>query len=405
MKTHMYTLLSVLIVLAALGNIQPQDLGLDDNEDKGSISEAIDLSDLSPKQVALKVTGTGETTGHILDVHLKNLTRNDILINIPPYYVPSDGEHQSYLVPLPETVRLRSNSEIIHPLKGYCTDVNTPPIPSGEPTLLPHQWIRPDSSHFDQNGYNPNHHPGRFYKPHTSTSTKTSDPDSSFGIAGELLDGIFITPIGRVVKLKARGDLVKEDYKSNGNGEEKEETTIDHLGVLSSEPIVILPANVLPRAQQNEVFRGNKGDSFTVGVSGERYYDLPIIQLDPKIQPEITADLFYDAVVKITAAADEIIGSGGLLTPYSNQPKKERESIIQHTLWRYTSAVTGFSYAKSDFREQLLDQFHDMSGMGIEEAPEELQQQFESGVSIFWDAFTEVGERAKVFKRVLIKNE
>nr|MBS0037891.1 hypothetical protein [Saprospiraceae bacterium] len=402
MKTLVFTLFSALFIFPAMGNTQLTPVEKVSNE-KSSTTEGVALSDLSADQVVIKVTGTGETTGHILNLHLKNLTRNDILINIPPYYVPSDGEHQSYVLPLPGTVRLRSNSEIIHPLKGYCTDVNTPPVPSGEPTLLPHQWIRPDFSHFDQNGYHPDLHPGRFYKPHISTPTKTSDPDYSPDKAGELLDGIFITPIGKIVELQAREGLLKEDYKTHGNGEEKEETTFDHLGVLSSEPIVILPTNALSRAQQHEVFRENKGVPFMVGVSGDRYSDLSIIQFDPKIQPEITADLFYDAVVKITAAADDIMGSGELLTPYSHQPGKERESIIQHTLWRYTSAVTGISYKKSDFREQLLDQFHEMSGMEIEEAPDELQHQFESGVSIFWDAFTSVGERAKVFKRGLIK--
>ena len=322
----------------------------------------ISIFEVSPEQVKMNITGTGETTGIIAHLNFRNLTDEDIFINIPPVFIPSDGRHQSYIVPLPGTVTLPSGTttspapDIIFPIEGYCADVNLPPVPLGGTVITPDNWVQPRLNNFDQDGFNP----------------KIIGED----IGGELIDL----------------------YVGEGSGGQP---------VIVSPFDGILPTNPLPLDVQDLILEPRSISTPTDSPDPEsdiivdpvfEEVEIPRIIIDPTVQPELFADLALDAVLKITDAVDELIAEDVLETPLSGRAD-ERETIIQQTFWIYTSALKGTSYEYDDFREILIDQFNEVTGMNPDEAPESIQEEFESGAGSMWDAFVFVGEQAKVVKQ------
>jgi len=110
--------------------------------------------------------------------------------------------------------------------------------------------------------------------------------------------------------------------------------------------------------------------------------------------------------VRIISGAEEIIRvteelqrSGELTTPFSSNPDRERETVNQQTIWRYTSELAGVPYTREQFTERLEEQYEEQTGVPISEAPEEDAERLQSGANDFWDAFELVGEKAKVLER------
>lgn len=109
--------------------------------------------------VSERIQGTGVTSGHIADITVTNLSDQGVWLRVEPFFIPSDGTHQPYLLPggervfVPPRGRHPTESELTGndpedvgypepgtakiPLRGYCIDIRKPPLPSGAAAPLP----------------------------------------------------------------------------------------------------------------------------------------------------------------------------------------------------------------------------------------------------------------------------
>src|SRR5262245_49741451 len=84
--------------------------------------------------VKIDSTGTGDTSGHIADLKLTNLTDQPINCVIPPMVLESKSrETQDYVCPKPQTVKIGPHSTATVPMDGVCINRNKPPVGKGAP--------------------------------------------------------------------------------------------------------------------------------------------------------------------------------------------------------------------------------------------------------------------------------
>ena len=103
-----------------------------------------------------------------------------------------------------------------------------------------------------------------------------------------------------------------------------------------------------------------------------------------------------DACNRIASAYDSLKATGAITTPFSGNPEKEREAVIQQTFWIYTASKTDKPYTKEDFRKNTIKQFEASTGQSFSQAPAATQKNIEQGVVDFWTVFEAVGALAKV---------
>lgn len=82
-----------------------------------------------------------------------------------------------------------------------------------------------------------------------------------------------------------------------------------------------------------------------------------LIMLDPAGEgfPKSLAEQIAGAQ-RLTQAVADLQKKGSLTTPFSGNPEKEREAVIQQTFWIYTSALAGRPYTKAEFANKLYGQ-------------------------------------------------
>jgi hypothetical protein len=119
--------------------------------------------------------------------------------------------------------------------------------------------------------------------------------------------------------------------------------------------------------------------------------------LDINEYPEQAAPQLFDAMDRIRESYEAMKRDELITTPFSNTPEKEEESVIQHTFWIYTSALTGDEYKIEDFEHNLINEFERQTGQEFENLPTSAQEDLEGGVDQFWTTFTSLGEGAKIF--------
>ena len=338
----------------------------------------VDLQNLDPNQLRVTTVGTGRTTGHILNMEVKNLTDRDMEIHYTPVFVPSDGKHQPYIVPGSGTIEVPAGSEVEYPLHGYCADNRKPPIGKGDGTPSIDDWERPNTDYFDDEGLNPDLMPtpeipvfdngNAVFPPFLTT------PNDIINTLRELLGLPYPPPRPTPVAPDELNPASLRDFYPDDR-------------------VINLPTNVLPRSIQDDIFEGTEtGDplAFDVGVLQDRNF--PVIDLELDVDPQTTANLLYDAIVKITDVVNERVEAGLYDFPFPP------EEVIQQTFWIYTGSLRETPYEFEDFRERVALQFETVRGIPIEEAREEEGRQFEEGVENFWSGFQIIGEEAKVFK-------
>lgn len=241
-----------------------------------------------------KITGTGQTTGHIATLTIANNSKTEVTVEIPPMYIPSSGNYQPYIVPKPSPpVNIPPKSSTSIPIYGYCADVSKPPVPSnvnipiqdfisGIGCCTPEKWL------------------------------KGTPP---------------------IVKVNTDGSL-----------------------------------------------------------QPERILNLSEVQT--------TGPILLKAINDITDAFEKIKNDGGIVTPFSGNPDKEREAVIQQTFWIYTSGIQGKQYNKSDFKANTIKQYNATMPVPFEKTSEDQQTKIEKGVDDFWNTFSAVGVEAKVLAKI-----
>lgn len=78
-----------------------------------------------------KVSGTGQTTGHVVDLHIYNSSTNRVKMELGPFLIPSADTTQGYVVQDLYEVIIPAGAEIKLELIGYCTNAFLPPVRLG----------------------------------------------------------------------------------------------------------------------------------------------------------------------------------------------------------------------------------------------------------------------------------
>ncbi len=82
--------------------------------------------------IAVTITGTGETIGHIANLQIQNLTPAAVTFVVPPMVLESgSGKNQHYACPRPQSVAIAPNSTKTVPVNGVCLVRNKPPVADG----------------------------------------------------------------------------------------------------------------------------------------------------------------------------------------------------------------------------------------------------------------------------------
>ncbi len=118
------------------------------------------------------------------------------------------------------------------------------------------------------------------------------------------------------------------------------------------------------------------------------------------INPVNYANDFAPVIVaineRIQRSADNVLAV--MNTPFSSQPKKEREAVIQQTFWIIMAAMTGDEYTKKQFTEKVYDRFKVKSGNPVSSLREADKKILDDGINQFWRVFNAVASQAKVLR-------
>ncbi len=125
--------------------------------------------------------------------------------------------------------------------------------------------------------------------------------------------------------------------------------------------------------------------------------------IDFNKNPTEAAPIIFEVIENITKTVEEMYDNGEVpTTPFSGNPEKEKEALIQQTLWIYTSILMpddGKRYGKEDFSDRTVEQFTETTGIDLSTAPPAAQEQISQGVDQFWSSFEAVGVKAKILKK------
>lgn len=90
--------------------------------------------------------GTGQTTGNIATLTIRNEKPVPVVADIGPFLIPSNGKDQPYIAPSSTLVNIPPNTTISVTLEGYCADIHSPPVANGEAMPPIDSWIEVSSS-------------------------------------------------------------------------------------------------------------------------------------------------------------------------------------------------------------------------------------------------------------------
>ncbi len=290
------------------------------------ITPPMPSSPLNPER-DIRVTSTGNTSGHIADISITNPTKEAMKVligNGNGFVIPSNGPYQSYAVLPAQPTEVPPNATVTRPLFGMCTDVRKPPVPIGN--LMPgiRSWIQPGG--------------------------------------GQIPSGVTSIPISTTPSLS------------------------DITPILQSPP----PAPAFARRNCPEIPLA----SHSVLIPGT---DTPIkAPVGLSENPGLATPILVEALSRIVQAADDLISSGAISTPFKSNPPKEREAVIQQTFWIFSAALQGNPYTYQDFHGNTVRQFENNTGRKYDQLPQAQKDQLDKGVDDFWDAFQATGTEAKV---------
>ncbi|HLF63060.1 MAG TPA: hypothetical protein VI603_04895 [Saprospiraceae bacterium] len=297
-------------------------------------------SDLSKEIFGLVVEarGTGQTTGHIANLSVTN--NGDVPLDVIPqiFFIPSEGQYQSYVGRIPEGITVPPKGTVSIPVNGYCADVTNPPIPAG--TSLPplDTWVPVLDPSL----------PSEI--PHPTTPAGGSKPP---------MEGI-------------------------------------PFFVIDSDPVKPFTPSSVPGITTSPGFKPQPTSSTDITTTWPGT-DIPVGgTFIPGTKPEIIAPVLVGALVLIEYATEAIQRDGQFPTPFSPDPVREREAIIQQTFWIYTAALEGKKYEKEDFSDNVYDQFENSTGKTVAALPPEQKKEVDNGITDFWNTFQATGVQAKV---------
>ncbi|MBK9271273.1 MAG: hypothetical protein IPM48_06720 [Saprospiraceae bacterium] len=106
-------------------------------------SGSIDPNEWKKYKIDIQAKGTGQTTGRIGILVIRNDSDVPYVLKWGPFFIVSLGKYQSYLVPEGIYFVIPPNSTTSIPMIGFCTDPTVPPVPEGEEFPPFEKWIHP----------------------------------------------------------------------------------------------------------------------------------------------------------------------------------------------------------------------------------------------------------------------
>ncbi len=342
---------------------------------------AADLVKMPPSgfpkiEQTIKATGTGRTTGHIADISVSNpgdhpvtvqfgpgpFTGEDGIPYTRPLFIPSGGQYQPYVVPMLPTISLKPGESKTITVTGFCVDIHKPPVPSGG-------GMPPFSSWIGQTISDPLHPPSSMGDPSGSGSGRTNSSSDQQVVS---IPTLLAPPLETAI------DLLFTNQPMSKPGP-TENTSVP--GQTSSTAV-----------SKDDCPDGTVTTSST--IPGTTILVPAPVKTD--LHPAIAVPLLFDAIDRITEAYEKLSPTGDISTPFSGNPEKERESVIQQTFWMYTSGLSGEKYDKKNFTDNTIRQFEKNTGTTFDQVTEPQKEKVQAGVDDFWDTFEAVGVEAKV---------
>jgi hypothetical protein len=113
-------------------------------------------------------------------------------------------------------------------------------------------------------------------------------------------------------------------------------------------------------------------------------------------RPDLYATIMAKVLELLETGATAIQTGKKFPTPFTVDPDKEREAIIQQVIWMYASALAAKKYGKEEFRSKVYDQFKSRSSFS--ELPALEKKELDDGIDEFWNVFQTVATEAKLFE-------
>lgn len=298
--------------------------------------------------------GTGQTTGHIATLTVRNTSARDIEVRPQIFFIPSDGKYQSYVGKFPGGISIPSGSSGTIPVYGYCADISRPPVPPVESMPSPDSWLPVESVFTVPTATGDEGNPFAYPKFDPSAPSNMPPPLKTFV---NILPKQPLSPFSHKSIPVIQGSKVYEV---------RNDSTPSHPDLLGLYPgtTTLIPGN-----------------------------------FHPERDPEIFAPVAVEALLSIERVVPGLQDKGALTTPFSPDPDKEAFAVTQQTFWLYLGVIKGEPYEEKDFKEQVYEQFSLTTGVSADALPEDQKEGLDDGVAQFWNAFTATGIEAKVLRQ------
>lgn len=268
--------------------------------------------------------GTGQTTGHIATLTVKNNTEEEVMVAAQSFLLPALQTYQSYVGRIPAGISVSAGASVEIAITGFCVDVHSPPVPLGRALLPVKDWV--------------------------PVVAKNASPYA--GSATAVLPG---TPLPAF--------------------------STSYIGVLKTLPGF--------NAQQPDKKPGINitypGSSTPIGGTLAKTTDMT------RVAPLLVA--MVESIEAVTPTIQQEYA-----TPFQDDLLKEREAIIQQSVWIYMAHLRGTAYTQEDFAEKVEQEFQQRTGTLTSGLPPTQQEKLTAGIDNFWNAFLATGTAAKVWQ-------
>ena len=122
--------------------------------------------------------------------------------------------------------------------------------------------------------------------------------------------------------------------------------------------------------------------------------------LIPRERLEEGLSMILDAFIKLEETTQSLQNASQLSTVFSNTPYKEKETLVQHALWLYVSALTGNSYEYQYFEEKLIAEAEKALSKSFEKQNKQSKDEILEGGKSLWESFRNISQVSGTIKSV-----
>lgn len=274
--------------------------------------------------VVTAAKGTGQTTGHIATISVKNKGDQPVALMPQVFFIPSHHKFQSYVGQIPDGMRIPAGTVKDIEIPGYCTNVHAPPVPAGKDMPPLSDWV----------------------------------------------------------------PVAEGAPPSVGSNEQ---------AAIITNPVPRFETSHITNIQRSPGFTGQDNNTGASTLPSWPGTDTPINgTIDADNHPRDFAGLIVSIVESVEDAAERLINQDDIRTPFSGSHRREKEALVQQTVWIVMAELNGDEYRKEDFADNVYEQYESQTGKSSTELAQPQREQIDEGVDDFWGAFQATGVEAKV---------